>query len=105
MNRNSVRQKSERCPTEIGISVRQPPEYAGEGVLTLSWPAWATDYRLCSATNLASPIVWAPVTNAATAVGDQYVVTLPVDPTDQRFLQLQRSVNPGQVLTGTGRSP
>ena len=28
MNRNSVRQKSERCPTEIGISVRQPPEYA-----------------------------------------------------------------------------
>jgi hypothetical protein len=30
MNRNSVRQKSERCPTEIGISVRQPPEYAIE---------------------------------------------------------------------------
>ena len=28
MNRNGVRQKSERCPTEIGISVRQPPEYA-----------------------------------------------------------------------------
>src|ERR1035437_2326826 len=27
-NRNGVRQKSERCPTEIGISVRQPPEYA-----------------------------------------------------------------------------
>src|ERR1017187_77880 len=28
MNRNGVGQKSERCPTEIGISVRQPPEYA-----------------------------------------------------------------------------
>src|ERR1035437_6852266 len=28
MNRNGVRQKSERCPTEIGISVRQTPEYA-----------------------------------------------------------------------------
>jgi hypothetical protein len=28
MNRNGVRQKSECCPTEIGISVRQPPEYA-----------------------------------------------------------------------------
>jgi len=29
MNRNAVRQKLERCPTEIGISVRQSPEYAG----------------------------------------------------------------------------
>ncbi|MSU57168.1 MAG: hypothetical protein EXS35_03125 [Pedosphaera sp.] len=28
MNRNGVRQKLERCPTEIGITVRQPPEYA-----------------------------------------------------------------------------
>jgi hypothetical protein len=28
MNRNGVRLKSECCPTEIGISVRQPPEYA-----------------------------------------------------------------------------
>ena len=28
MNRNGVRHKLERCPTEIGISVRQPPEYA-----------------------------------------------------------------------------
>ena len=32
MNRNGVRQKSERCPTKIGISVRQPPEYATEGL-------------------------------------------------------------------------
>ena len=28
MNRNAVRYESERCPTEIGITVRQPPEYA-----------------------------------------------------------------------------
>jgi hypothetical protein len=28
MNRNGVRLKLDRCPTEIGISVRQPPEYA-----------------------------------------------------------------------------
>jgi hypothetical protein len=28
MNRNGVRHKSEPCPTEIGIGVRQPPEYA-----------------------------------------------------------------------------
>jgi hypothetical protein len=28
MNRNGVRLKSECCPTEIGISVRQPSEYA-----------------------------------------------------------------------------
>ena len=28
-NRNGVRLKSECCPTEIGISVRQPSEYAG----------------------------------------------------------------------------
>jgi hypothetical protein len=41
----------------------------------------------------------------AATVGDQYVVTLPVDPTDQRFLQLQRSVNPGQVLIGKRAAP
>jgi len=36
MNRNSVRQKSERCPTEIGIGVRQPPEYAPKHASWLS---------------------------------------------------------------------
>jgi hypothetical protein len=38
MNRNSVRQKSERCPTEIGIGVRQPPEYAVAGQFEIIIP-------------------------------------------------------------------
>jgi hypothetical protein len=38
MNRNGVRLKSEPCPTEIGISVRQPPEYAPINYLVNSVP-------------------------------------------------------------------
>ncbi len=78
------------------LTVSQP----GAGLLGLSWPTWATDYGLCSASNLALPIVWAPVTNDPSTAGDWYHVTLPIDPTGQRFLQLQRSVNPGVVPIG-----
>ena len=78
------------------LTVSQP----GAGLLGLSWPTWATDYGLCSASNLTPPIVWTPVTNDPSTAGDWYHVTLPIDPTGQRFLQLQRSVNPGVVPIG-----
>jgi PKD repeat protein len=76
------------------LTVSQP----GAGLLTLSWPTWATGYTLWIATNLAPPIDWSPVTNEVTTAGDGYQVTLPIDPAGQRFLQLQRPVSPGQVL-------
>src|SRR5712691_11895301 len=47
MNRNGVRPKSERCPTEIGISVRQPPEYAEDLFETL-YPRAGAAKRGCS---------------------------------------------------------
>jgi hypothetical protein len=44
MNRNAVRLKSERCPTEIGISVRQPPEYAVSVSTNGLWPLYVSLY-------------------------------------------------------------
>ncbi len=45
MNRNGVRLKSECCPTEIGISVRQPSEYAGVEKITNDHISEAIQYR------------------------------------------------------------
>jgi PKD repeat protein len=75
------------------------------GQLSLSWPAWATNYTLYSTTDLAPPVLWSPVTNAAALIGDFDLVTLPFGSTDQRFLRLQRSVNSGQAIMGAGASP
>lgn len=60
------------------------------GMLSISWPAWATGYALQSTTNLLSP-VWSPTTNEPVLVGGLYVVTLPADSTGNRFLQLRTS--------------
>jgi PKD repeat protein len=76
----------------------------GQGMATFSWPTWATGYALYSTTRLAPPIIWSPVTNALSIVGDQYVVTLPIDPTVSYFFQLQRAVNGvGNVVVGNVR--
>ena len=78
------------------LRVSQP----GAGLLGLSWPTWADDYGLRSASKLAPPIVRAPVTNDPTTAGDWYNMTRPINSTGQRFLKLQRSVNPGPVPIG-----
>jgi PKD repeat protein len=56
--------------------------------LTLTWPNWATNYTLCSATNLVPPISWYPVTNVCTNAGGVLSVTIPVT-NDNRFFQLR----------------
>jgi len=62
------------------------------GQLTLSWPTWATGYKLYSTTNLAPPAVWSEVTNAVTVVGDKFIVTVPVQSGGNRFFQLRSTV-------------
>ena len=48
------------------------------GLLAVSWPAWATDWRLWSATNLAAPIAWSLVTNAISSSNGQFSAWLPI---------------------------
>jgi hypothetical protein len=42
----------------------------------ITWPASATGYQLYSATNLAPPITWTPVTNAAAASNGTFYLTI-----------------------------
>ncbi len=56
---------------------------------SLSWPAYATNYQLYMATNLAAPTVWMAVTNAPTLQGGSNTVSLPIE-AGQQFYQLRR---------------
>jgi hypothetical protein len=58
-----------------------------DGLLTLSWPGWANDWLLYSATNLTPPVVWAPVTNSASSNAGNWTITIPVD-AETRFFRL-----------------
>jgi hypothetical protein len=58
---------------------------AGAGALTVSWPAWASDWNLWSATNLTPPIAWSRVTNSAGSTNGQLTLTLPTNQTNQFF--------------------
>ena len=57
----------------------------GTGSLTINWPAWANDWRLWSATNLAPPISWSLVTNPITSSGPLLLTTVPIGPQDTFF--------------------
>ncbi|HVM48799.1 MAG TPA: LamG-like jellyroll fold domain-containing protein, partial [Candidatus Acidoferrum sp.] len=46
--------------------------------LAVSWPDWASDWQLWSATNLALPVVWSLVTNAVSSSNGQFVAFLPI---------------------------
>lgn len=56
--------------------------------LTISWPGWATDWTLYSATNLTPPVLWSPVTNTVNTNSDPYQLTLPTSQTEL-FFQLK----------------
>ncbi|HXU78166.1 MAG TPA: PKD domain-containing protein, partial [Methylomirabilota bacterium] len=56
---------------------------------TLTWPSWASGYGLFSATNLAPPITWSPVTNSVSLAGDRFTTTIPVQGAGNRFFQLR----------------
>lgn len=59
------------------------------GTLTFTWPAGAAWFSLRSATNLAPPVNWIPVTNSPSVVNSQWSVTLPAGTNGQRFFRLQ----------------
>lgn len=56
--------------------------------LVISWPDWANSLKLAAATNLASPVIWQPVTNVPLRSGNIYWVELPMSET-QQFFRLQ----------------
>jgi endoglucanase len=51
---------------------------SADGV-TLSWPASAANFSLCSSTNLTPPVVWLPVSNNVVSDGTTLTVTIPLD--------------------------
>lgn len=50
---------------------------AGAGTLALSWPGWASDWQLYSATNLTPPVNWTLVTNATATSNGVFHLNLP----------------------------
>jgi len=68
---------------EVTATPHAPPQLAvgvdsGGNQLVLSWPGWATNFKVWSTTNLAPPVLWSPVTNAVTP-GDPLSVAMPLD--------------------------
>jgi hypothetical protein len=55
----------------------------------LFWPAYGVGAVLRSATNLALPITWIPVTNQPVLVSNQWQITLPTGNSETRFYQLE----------------
>ncbi|HWY76579.1 MAG TPA: LamG-like jellyroll fold domain-containing protein, partial [Verrucomicrobiae bacterium] len=51
----------------------------GQTSLNVSWPSWASDWLLYSATNLTPPASWSHVTNVTTSSNGQISVTLPIN--------------------------
>jgi hypothetical protein len=68
----------------VGVGLSQPALGAGldtvGGTFTISWPIWGNNWTLWSATNLAPPSTWSPVTNSIGTNNGQVGTTLPVGP-------------------------
>jgi hypothetical protein len=69
------------------ISTRLGIQLAGDSVI-LWWPTNATGLLLESAVTLKDTVLWSPVTNAPSTVGDQLVVTNSLSG-EQRFFRLR----------------
>jgi hypothetical protein len=64
----------------LGISL-------GQNSIIASWPDWANDWKLLSATNLAAPVSWSLVTNPASSSNGFFNVNLPL-PSSAEFFRL-----------------
>jgi DNA-binding beta-propeller fold protein YncE len=60
-----------------------------EGAVSLSWPAWATNFVLEMSEDLDSLISWVPLTNGVTPVGGRWVLSLSPPP-DAGFFRLRQ---------------
>jgi hypothetical protein len=48
------------------------------GSLSITWPAWASDWKLFTTSNLALPTVWSLVTNNAVSNSGSFMVSIPI---------------------------
>jgi hypothetical protein len=55
--------------------------------LSVSWPAWASDWKLFNTSNLVPPTVWSLVTNSAVSNSGSFIVSVPIGP-GSRFFRL-----------------
>jgi predicted alpha-1,6-mannanase (GH76 family) len=46
------------------------------GAMSLTWPGWANNWQLESATNLTPPVLWSPVTSGISSNGGQFSATI-----------------------------
>ena len=53
--------------------------------LEILWPSSYTAYSLYGTTNLLAPVVWSVVTNTPVIQGDDWMVDMPMDGTNQFF--------------------
>jgi len=65
--------------TTVGVFLPLPELGVGrdDDSITLTWPDWAGDWSVWSATNLNPPIAWAPVTNSVIHTNNEYQIGLP----------------------------
>lgn len=71
------------APPQLTTSV----DSAG-GQLILTWPAWGTDFAIDSTTNLAAPVMWAPLDDQPVSDGDVLRLTLSTT-NGNRFFRLR----------------
>jgi hypothetical protein len=76
--------------TALGTPTNTPAmsvQASGANPFVLSWPASA-GFQLYSATNLAPPVAWSPVTNPATASNGTVFLTMPPTNATAQFFRL-----------------
>jgi hypothetical protein len=73
----------------VVIRAENPRVAISTSPLAIAWPAWATNFRVFSASNLVSPIAWQLVTNPPTLSNDSFVLPLGETGREQEFFRLQ----------------
>ncbi len=79
---NKVTFTASYVPPSLSLTAENP------GTLSLLWPDWSAPFTLWSATNLAQPTVWSPVTNAPVNANGNLRLNLPAAD-GERFYRLQ----------------
>ena len=71
------------APPALSVSWTSPG-----GTLVFSWPTWATNFTLYSATNLTPPSAWLALNNLPVATNGAWTVRLPASPENRRYYRL-----------------
>jgi hypothetical protein len=79
---------------EANATPREPLQMAASmnaiaGMFTLSWPAWASNYTICAATNLTPPIQWHAMTNQTQNADGTLFLTLPAADGKEQYFWLK----------------